>query len=89
MDESHPHRILLEDRRRLTVSGVEGVESFDESAIVMTTTLGSLVIRGSELHIEKLSLDGGDLLVEGQVEALSYEEDESSRGGFLRRLFLG
>ena len=57
------HRIVLSDRQHLAVSGVEGVESFDEATIVLTTSEGSLIVRGEGLHIEKLSLDGGDLLV--------------------------
>ena len=91
-DEKNPspaptHRITLDQRRRLTVSGVEEVESFDESSLVMRTQDGSLIIHGSDLHIEKLSLDGGDLLVQGEVDALTYEEEVPS--SFLSRLFRG
>ncbi len=82
---SAPHSISLEERSRLTISGVEDVESFDESSIVLSTRNGDLIVRGSELHIEKLSLDGGDLLVEGSVDSLSYEERQPS-GGFFSRL---
>ncbi len=80
------HHLTLEDRERLTVSGVEEVESFDENTIIMDTAQGVLVVRGEGLHIEKLSLDGGDLKVEGTVESLSYEEDRRGKGGFLSRL---
>jgi len=81
-----PHHLILEDREKLTVSGVEEVESFDENTIVMDTAQGALVVRGENLHIEKLSLDGGDLKVEGMVESLSYEENRRNKGGFLARL---
>ena len=57
------HHIILEEREQLSVSGVEEVESFDENTIVMLTNRGTLIVRGEELHIEKLSLDGGDLKV--------------------------
>ena len=80
------HHLLLEDREKLTVSGVEEVESFDENTIVMDTDQGVLVVQGEGLHIEKLSLDGGDLKVEGMVESLTYEADRRERGGFLSRL---
>lgn len=80
------HRLILEDRERLTVSGVEEVESFDENTIVMGTAQGMLIVRGEGLHIEKLSLDGGDLKVEGTVESLTYEENRQARGGFFARL---
>jgi len=80
------HHLILEDREKLTVSGVEEVESFDENTIVMDTAQGVLVVRGEELHIEKLSLDGGDLKVEGLIESLVYEAPRGGRGGFLSRL---
>ena len=81
------HRVVLEDREQLLISGVEEVESFDESTILLTTALGDLEIQGEGLHIEKLSLDGGDLKVEGQVNALLYQSEGRDRGGLLRRLF--
>ena len=73
LDRGRPeleHRVLLEGREELVISGVEEVESFDESAILLTTAQGGLEIQGEGLHIEKLSLDGGDLKVEGGVNAL-------------------
>lgn len=82
------HHLILEDRERLSVSGVEEVESFDENTIVMHTNRGTLVIRGENLHIEKLSLDGGDLMVEGDVDALNYEDSRDRQsGGLFARLF--
>ena len=85
-EKTLPHHILLEGRGSLTVSGVEEVESFDENTIVMTTVKGTLVVRGESLHIEKLSLDGGDLKVEGMVDSLTYEDAGREKGGFLARL---
>ena len=81
------HHIILEEREQLSVSGVEEVESFDENTIVMLTNRGTLIVRGEELHIEKLSLDGGDLKVEGTIDSLTYEDDGGPRAGFLARLF--
>lgn len=82
------HRILLEDRTQLLISGVEEVERFDEESIVLTTGRGGLEIQGEELHIAQLSLDGGDLKVEGHVNALIYDVELPERsGGLLRRLF--
>ena len=63
------HHIILEEREQLSVSGVEEVESFDENTIVMLTNRGTLIVRGEELHIEKLSLDGVDLKVEGTSDS--------------------
>ena len=83
-----PHRIVLEDRGLLSVSGVIEVERFDDSEIIMSTSRGTLAVRGEDLHIEKLSLDGGELKVEGQVYSLIYEDDgDGRRGSLLSRLF--
>ena len=80
------HRLTLEGREKLTVGGVEDVERFDESTIVLTTSLGVMTVTGEDLHIEKLSLDGGGLQVEGSIDAILYEEDRGARGGFFARL---
>ncbi|MCL2083144.1 MAG: sporulation protein YabP [Oscillospiraceae bacterium] len=91
MDERHrllPHHLILEGRNRLSLSGIEDVESFDESGIICHTSKGILFVKGIDLHVDKLSLDGGELSVEGTVNSLVYEDTpESSGGGFLSRLF--
>ena len=81
------HRLEMDGRERLTVSGVEDVERFDETMIVMSTVAGTLVVTGEELHIGKLSLEGGELHVDGRIDSLNYEEQGYGRGGLLRRLF--
>ncbi len=81
-----PHNVILEDRCRLSVSGVLDVDSFDDRQIITKTSKGSLILRGSDLHIDKLSLDSGELVVTGLVTDLGYEE--TAPGGSLwSRLF--
>lgn len=82
-----PHSLSLQDRRKLTVSGVEDVESFDENVVVLQTVGGLLILRGSALHIDKLSIEGGELLVTGRIDSLVYEDNAAGRGGFFSRLF--
>ena len=81
------HRLELVGRERLTVSGVEDVDRFDETGIVMSTAAGTLVVTGEDLHIGKLSLDGGELHVDGRIDSVTYEDEGQSRGGFFSRLF--
>lgn len=81
------HRLELVGRERLVVSGVEDVDRFDETGIVMSTAAGTLVVTGEDLHIGKLSLDGGELHVDGRIDSVTYEDEEQSRGGFFSRLF--
>ena len=81
------HRLTLEGREKLTVAGVEDVERFDESCIIMSTCAGTLIVTGTELHIGKLSLDGGELHVDGHIEGINYEEPAQPRRGMFSRLF--
>ena len=81
------HRLELDGRERLTVSGVEDVERFDEGCIVMSTCVGELVVTGEGLHIGKLTLDGGELHVDGHIDSISYEEPAAGRTSLLSRLF--
>ncbi len=83
-----PHNIVLEGRRLLTVSGVSDVDSFDEETVVVFTELGELTVKGSDLHINKLSVDVGELTVEGDISALIYSENANTgSGGFFSRVF--
>ena len=81
------HRLELVGRERLTISGVEDVDRFDETGIIMSTAAGTLVITGEDLHIGKLSLDGGELHVDGRIDSVSYEDGGQNKGGFFSRLF--
>ena len=82
------HNIILEDRRLLTVSGVSDVDSFDEETVVLFTDSGELTVRGSNLRMNKLNVETGEVNIEGQIDSLAYR-DESPRGqgGFFGRIF--
>ena len=81
------HEITVTDRARIVVSGVADVDCFNEEMIVLNTAAGALTIAGEGLHIGQLSLDGGELHVDGRIDSISYEESERTRGSLLRRLF--
>ena len=86
MAEEHmPHKLQLNERKALTMSGVAEVVSFDDSTVVLRTSLGTLVVQGRELQLKTLSLEGGQVAVEGNISALIYEEPRS--GGWRQRLF--
>ena len=82
-----PHNCILEDRRTLSVSGVNDVDSFDEQTIVASTDLGELTIRGEKLHITRLSLEIGELQVEGKISALLYTDNAPKSTGFFSKVF--
>ncbi len=78
-----PHKLTLNERKNLTMTGVTEVVSFDENTVVLRTALGTLVVQGRELQLKTLSQDGGQVAVDGSVSALIYEEPRS--GGLWRR----
>ncbi len=75
-----PHKLTLNERKQLTMTGVTEVVSFDDTAVVLHTQLGTLEIQGESLKLKTLSIDGGQVAVDGHICALIYEEPRSSHG---------
>ena len=71
------HRISLNNRRKLNIGGVVDVLSFDVKEVLLETELGMLMIKGADLHIERLTLDKGEVDVEGKIDSLTYSEQDS------------
>lgn len=82
------HNVIMEGRKNLTISGVTDVDSFDERCIILYTQMGELVIKGRELHINSMSVETGDMTIDGDIWALNYgDKDKKSSPTFLGRLF--
>lgn len=81
-----PHKLTLNERKNLTMTGVAEVVSFDDTAVVLHTALGTLEVQGQDLQLKTLSIDGGQVAVDGHICALIYEEPRTP-GGFWGRLF--
>ncbi len=81
-----PHKLTLNERKSLTMSGVTEVISFDDGSVVLKTCMGILTVHGQNLQLKNLSADGGQVAVDGKIAALIYEEPRAE-GGWLRRLF--
>ncbi len=79
-----PHSVTMKDRKALSLTGVTEVVSFDDSAVVLHTSMGTLVIQGQQLQLKNLTLEGGQVAVEGSIDGLHYEQLRQS--GFFRRL---
>ena len=80
-----PHKLTLQQRESLSMTGVTEVISFDDTAIVLKTHLGDLTVQGDGLVLKNLSLEGGQVAVTGHISSLVYEEPRPA--GRLRRLF--
>lgn len=78
MEEQTSHKLQLTDREHLSMTGVTEVVSFDDTAIVLKTGLGTLVVQGRDLKLKTLSPEGGQVSVNGSVSSLQYEEPKQS-----------
>jgi len=85
MEQGMDHKLALTAREKLRVTGVTEVVSFTDTAVVLNTALGTLIVQGQNLKLELLSLEGGQSEVTGHVSALVYEEPRT--GGWLSRIF--
>ena len=80
--------IFLENRKSLNVTGVLDVLNFDEQMITMETELGILVVKGSDLRLNRYNLDDTELMIEGEICSLLYEEKTSRKNeGLLAKIF--
>ena len=81
--------LILENRGKLSISGVLDVLSFDDQVVMVETELGLLTVKGENLRINKLSIDTSEVVVEGEINHLGYSEEEFDKknNGFLGKIF--
>ncbi len=82
-----PHILTLENRKKLKLTGISNVESFDDKNVLAFTDLGELLICGKNLNITKLTLETGNLEVEGEISSLTYNENTHKNGSFFSKIF--
>ena len=76
---TRPHRLMMQDRSVLSVSGIRDVVSFDENQILVDTEMGLLTLNGKDLHVSRLTLEKGEVDVDGTLDSLVYSSNESFR----------
>lgn len=81
-----PHNIIMEERKKLSVSGVVDIDSFDEQTVIAVTQMGELTIRGWGLHITRLNLEQAELMVDGEISSLTYTDTRPKAQGFLSKV---
>ena len=81
--------LVLENREKLSISGVLDVLSFDDQVVIVETELGLLTIKGENLRINKLSIDTSEVIVEGEIYNLAYSENDLDKksSGFINKIF--
>ena len=80
--------IIMENREKVTVSGVIDIHSFDDELVLAQTDLGILTIKGDDLKMNKLNLENNELIVEGQITAVAYSDiNQAKKSGFMNKIF--
>lgn len=72
------HKVIITNRKSCAVSGVNDVLSFDEHEILLETEQGMLMIKGEELHVSRLTLDKGEVDIDGKVDSFTYSDVSAS-----------
>lgn len=86
MSEALMHDIVIENRKRLSATGIQNVDSYEDDCIVAQSECGEIVIKGHELKISRLSVETGDMTVDGNIDSVSYNVSKVS-GSFFSRVF--
>lgn len=81
--------LILENRNKLSISGVKDVLSFDDQVVIMETELGLLTVKGDNLKINKLSIDTSEVIIEGEINNLGYSDHSKKEadGGLFSKIF--
>ncbi|MGN0993267.1 MAG: sporulation protein YabP [Bacilli bacterium] len=82
--------LILENRGKLSISGVLDVLSFDDQVVIVETELGLLTVKGENIRINKLSIDTSEVIVEGDIASLAYSENKNidkSKGSIISKIF--
>lgn len=79
--------IIIEDRIKMTVSGVEQVENFNDNTIILTTINGGVTIKGEGLNISKLNLDDGNVKIDGKINGVAYTARDATPKNIMSKLF--
>ena len=86
----NPHRFVINNRSQGVLTGVKDVQSFDADMICLDTVQGILTIKGEGLHVSRLTLEKGEVDIDGRIDSIEYSEDADigkHAGRVLGRLF--
>ena len=87
-EKKREHRVIMENREKITVSAVEDIESFDEEKVVIICDDGTMTVSGENFRINKLNVDDGQLEIDGIINEIAYSESAvRESGGFFGKLF--
>lgn len=82
------HNIIMENRRKIAITGVLDIDSFNEQGVIALTEMGVLIIKGIDLHINKLNVESGDVNIEGEINSLTYTDlNDKKTSSIIKNMF--
>lgn len=83
--EKTPHNVFIEGRKKVTLTAISDVISFDESTVVLGTSFGVVSVDGEELHILKMDVESGEIIVQGKIDGLVYIDKSPKKPSLFKR----
>ena len=80
--EQQNQQLVLDNRKKLKITGVLDVESFSENTVISETVLGTLTVKGTNLKINKLNIDDGELVIDGEIAFMEYSKKKEKKKFF-------
>lgn len=80
-----PHNVSIADRKSVSLSGVSDVMSFDEGQVTLSTSLGVLTIEGSGMHIQKMNIASGEMVIDGEINGMMYIDKSARKSGLFSK----
>lgn len=83
-----PHTIIMDNRKKMAITGVLDIDSFNEQGVIVLTEQGVLIVKGSDLRINKLNVESGDVSIDGMIDSLTYTDlHDKKTGSIIKSLF--
>ena len=79
--------IIIENRNKMSISGVNDVLSFDDQIVILETQLGMLTVKGDDLRISKLNIDTTEVIIDGNINSINYSDKQEKKGNIIGKIF--
>lgn len=87
MADSRGHRVVMTDRRMMSVTDVTDVDSFNLTEIMLETGQGMILVKGNDIHVKRLNLEKGEADIEGRFDSITYTKEKKSSDSLIKRMF--
>ena len=87
MEDNRGHKVVMTDRKNMLVTDVIDVDSFNLTEILLETGQGTILVKGTDIHVKRLNLERGEADIEGKFDSIVYTKDKGKSDSLLKRMF--